>query len=172
MSRLQRHRRPILVAVLCALVGAAAGIAGTAAAPKQSKSAAAARDHRGGPHGRFHGPPVHVEAVVLNKAGDAFIKLTEDSGTVKSVDSNELTITEGFKDVTYKDVTLTIPSDATVMRNFNAAKLSDLKAGDRVHVESSSEGTNVFAVDPDQAPPRGPRGGHFRRGHGPDGPPF
>jgi hypothetical protein len=100
------------------------------------------------------GPPVHAEAVVLNKAGDGFVTLTTDSGKVKSVSGSDLTLTEGVGDVTYKDVTLTIPSGATVRRNFADAQLGDLKAGDFVHVASSSEGTEVFAVDPAARPPR------------------
>src|SRR4051794_20598408 len=160
------RRRTLIVVALCAAVGAAAGIAGTAASPKHSTPGTTFRTHGvrhfgHGPfgHGRFGGPPVHVEAVVLNRAGDKFITLTEDSGKVKSVSGNDLTITEAIGNVTYKDVTVTVPSDARVGRNFKDAKLSDLKQGDRVHVEQSSDGTNVFAVDPSTMPPR-PYGMH------------
>ena len=166
------RRRSLLIAALCAAVGAAAGIAGTAAAPKSRAThaprAAHFRDFHGGPGRPFGGPPVHVEAVVLNKAGDKFITATSDNGKVKSVSGNDLTITEGTKTVTYKDVTLTIPSDAKIRRNFDDAQLSDLKEGDFVHVDSSADGTFVFAVDPNAVPPRphdGPWGG------GPPGPP-
>lgn len=34
-----------------------------------------------------------------------------------------------------------------VYRNDSAAKLGDLRTGDRVHVSQSSEGTTVFAAD-------------------------
>ena len=160
------RRRSLIVVALCAAVGAAAGIAGTAASPKHNSNGDAAvrvhgmRHFGPGPgHGRFGGPPVHVEAVVLNKAGDKFITLTEDSGKAKSVSGNDVTITEAIGNVTYKDVTVSVPSDAKVMRNFKDAKLGDLKEGDRVHVEQSSDGTNVFAVDPSAMPPR-PYGMH------------
>jgi hypothetical protein len=102
---------------------------------------------------------VHAEAVVLNKAGDAFITETIDSGKLKSVSGNDVTITEAIGNVTYKDVTVSVPSDAKVSRNFKDAKLGDLKEGDRVHVEQSSDQTNVFAVDPSAMPPR-PYGMH------------
>jgi hypothetical protein len=169
------RRRSLIVVALCAAVGAAAGIAGTAASPKHGSQGTEIRAHgmRHFGHARFGGPPVHVEAVVLNRAGDKFITLTEDSGKVKSVSGNDMTITEGFGNVTYKDVTVTVPSDARVSRNFKDAKLSDVKAGDRVHVEQSSAGTNVFAVDPSAMPPR-PYGLHHDpdgRGAGPPPPP-
>ena len=86
------RRRYLLVTALCAAVGAAAGIAGTAAAPKQKAKSSAVRAHGLRHHGpgRFGGPPVHVEAVVLNKAGDKFINKeiktyadTPDLGLVK-----------------------------------------------------------------------------------------
>ena len=87
---------------------------------------------------------------MLNKAGKAFITETEDIGKVKSVSGDQLVITEGVKNVTYKDVTLTIPSNATVVRNFAKAQLSDLKTGDFVHVSQSSDGTFVLASDASQ----------------------
>jgi hypothetical protein len=165
------RRRTLIVVVLCAAVGAAAGIAGTAASPKHGAQGTTVRTHGfrhfgpGPGHGRFGGPPVHVEAVVLNRAGDKFITLTEDSGKLKSVSGNDLTITEGVGSVTYKDVTVSVPSDAKVFRNFQDAKLSDLKEGDRVHVEQSSDGTNVLAVDPSAMPAR-PYGIHHAGGVG------
>ena len=121
-------------------------IAGSAAAPS-SKAKKGNSTRHAGPLRGFHGPPVHANAVVLNKAGNGFITVTEDSGKVKSVSGDQLTITEGVGNVTYKDVTLTIPSNATVLRNFAKAALSDVKAGDFVHVSQSSEGTFVLATD-------------------------
>src|SRR4051812_14399561 len=118
------------------------------------------------------GPAVHAELVVPNKDGNGFITVTMDSGTVKSVNGDQVTITEGTDKATYKDATLTIPSDATVRRNFADAKLSDLKDGDHVHVSQSSEGTVVFAIDAaheDQRP--GPGWGHGAGRPGPYGGP-
>jgi hypothetical protein len=164
----------------CALVGAIGGIAGSAAAPSgKSQTQTTANGHKGwgpgrGGHPGFArgGPAVHGELVVPNKDGNGFVTVTMDSGKVKSLSGDQLTITEGTDKATYKDATLTIPTDATVRRNFADAKLSDVKEGDRVHVAQSSEGTFVFAVDDahqDQRP--GPGWGHGPGGPGPYGGP-
>jgi hypothetical protein len=142
-----------VVIVVCALVGAIAGIAGSAAAPSSSskKTPSSKLRFRGGPVGGpgfFHGgPAVHSEAVVPNKAGNGFITVTSDAGKVKSVSGNDLTIDESVGSVHYKDVTVTIPDDATVIRNHATAKLSDIKADDDVRVIASSEQTIVIAED-------------------------
>ncbi|MCW3015848.1 MAG: hypothetical protein JWO02_2940, partial [Solirubrobacterales bacterium] len=175
------------VSAVCALAGAGAGIAGSMAAPNKAKKRGTTTsasgttttkerpEGRGGPGRGFgRGPVVHAEAVVLNKAGKAYITQTLDNGLVKSVSGDELVITEGTTAVPYKDVTVKIASDATIQRNGKTAKLSDLKAGDQVHVAASSDGTSVFAADDTFRPrgrPGGPGGpgGPGRRGHG--GPP-
>jgi hypothetical protein len=100
---------------------------------------------------------------VLDKAGKAFITETEDSGTIASVSGRDVTIAEGIGAVTYKDVTITLPTDATIERNGKTATVDDLKAGDRIHVTRSSDGTSALAGDASWRP--GP-GGH-RDGHGP-----
>jgi hypothetical protein len=147
----------------CVAIGAAAGIVGASAAPS-SKSAQPAAPKllpygARGRHpglGRFRGgplgPAVHATAVVPNKAGTGFITVTEDMGIVQSVSGDKLTIKEAVGKLTYKTVTLSIPSGATVIRNFSTAALSALKSGDRVRVEQSSEGTDVFAVAPGAFP--------------------
>ncbi len=155
-------KRAALTAALCAVVGAIAGIAGSAAAPARHTAHAAANP--GGLHGRpafdMHGgPPVHADEVVLNRAGTAFITATEDSGTVNSVSGNGLSVKEGLPSVTYKTVSLSIPGDATVYRNFAKVALSAVKPGDRVHVNQSSDGTVVLAGE-DTMPPFGGRGFH------------
>jgi len=112
---------------------------------------------------------VHAQLVVLNRAGNAFITVTADNGTVKSVSGHDITIVEATGSVIYKDVTVTVPDNATVYRNGSAAKLGDLKAGDRVRISQSSEGSFVFAEDAqhEQSPPDG-----WHRGrHDGDGPP-
>lgn len=167
MNRKSRLVRLGAVIGLCALAGAVAGIAGSAAAPSSKTKQGTSTRHAGLRRG-FHGPPVHATAVVLNKAGNGFITVTEDSGKVKAVSGGQLTITEGVGNVTYKDVTLTIPSNATVMRNFAKAGIGDLKAGDFVRVSQSSEGTFVLAADSSHRPFGR---GHLRfRGGPPDGP--
>lgn len=149
--------RAAAIGALCAVVGASAGIAGSSAATAgKSASKSATASHLGRAAGLFGfagGPPVHSEAVVPNRAGDKFITVTTDAGTVKSVSGDQLTITEGTKTLTYKDVTVTIPSDATVYRNGSKAALSDLQAGDHVIVSRSSDGTFVGALDSKHRPP-------------------
>ena len=170
--------RTVMVGALCAVVGTGAGIAGGSAATSsksKSSSKSARFSHFGRPGGPFRlggGPPVHSEAVVPNKAGDKFITVTTDAGKVKSVSGDELTITEGTKTLTYKDVTLTIASDATVYRNGSKASLSDLKEGDHVLVSQSSDGTFVDAFDSEHRPPHpGPGGPGGPHGDRPPGPP-
>jgi hypothetical protein len=162
-----RLMRTTAIGATCAVLGTVAGIAGSSAATTGKPSGKTAQaSHRfdplGAPFPRGDGPPVHSEAIVPNKAGGAFITVTTDSGTVKSVPGDDLTITEGTKTLTYKDVTITIPSDATVYRNGAKAALGDLQAGDHVRVSRSSDGAFVGAFD-SQHQPR-PHGGPRGRG--------
>jgi hypothetical protein len=146
------------VALICAAAGAAAGISGGTAATTKSATAgpAAAHAHSATRDRMFerHGFAVHEVAVVLNKAGDGFLTVTSDSGTLQSVSGGQLTLKEAVGSVVYRTVTLTIPSDARVIRNFRSASLSDLRAGDRVRVSSSTEGTAVLADDGSVLPRR------------------
>ena len=143
------------VGAVCALVGATAGIAGSSASSsKPTKTAAAPAAIaagpgvllRFGPLADAAGPPVHSDTVVPNEKG-GFDTVTMDRGSFSSLSGNQLTITEGTKTATYKTVTLTIPSGATVHRNGEAAKLSDLKSGDTVMVMQSPKATVVAAND-------------------------
>ena len=109
---------------------------------------------------------VHSVSAQLNKAGTAFITVTTDQGTVTAISGNDITLHEGTKTVTYKDVTVTVPDGATVTRDDATASLSDIKVGDRVSISSSSDGTVVRATDPTYTP----TGGRFGHG-GPGGPP-
>jgi hypothetical protein len=161
----------------CAAVGAAGGIAGSAAAPSTSKSAKSAssssasrmagRPPRGGPGGP-RGRAVHAEEVVLDRAGKAFVTETEDSGKIASVSGRDVTITEGIGSVTYKDATITLPSDATIERNGKTATVDDLKVGDRIQVTRSSDGVSVRAGDASFRP--GPGRDGDRHGPPPGGP--
>jgi hypothetical protein len=158
MRRIKLPQMGVAIAV-CALVGALAGIAGSAAAPSKSskksgrtsKSAQrhlGARGHGGRPGLGFPGGPgVHSESVVLNKAGDGFITVTADAGKVKSVSGSDIAIDESVGSVHYKDVTVTVPGGATVIRNHAKAALSDIKADDAIRVIASSEQTIVIAED-------------------------
>ena len=143
------------VGAVCALVGATAGIAGSSASSsKPTKAAVASAAFANGPGVRFGfgpladaaGPPVHSDTVVPNEKG-GFDTVTMDRGSFSSLSGDRLTITEGTKTATYKTVTLTIPSSATVRRNGEAAKLSDLKSGDTVMVMQNPKATVVVAND-------------------------
>src|SRR3954447_13992231 len=167
--RLSTPKRALAAIAACALLGAGVGIAGAGAASthRTTNSSQTTRNANRPPDGMRGGPAVHEQEIRLNKAGTDFITATEDNGTVKSVSGSDLTITEAANGVTYKDVTITIPDGATIMRNGSTAQLSDLKSGDHVHVSQSSDGTVVLAGD-DSFRPDGP-GGH--RGPPPGGPP-
>jgi hypothetical protein len=166
--------RATAIGAVCALAGAGAGIAGSSAASSTSTSAKSAKTAKStaarraagfrGMGGPGHDHAVHAVETVLNRAGTAYITETEDNGTVKSVSGDEVTITEGTTAVPYKDVTVTIPSGATVERNGKTATVADLKAGDDIHVSVSSDGTDVHAHDASFTPARGGHGG-------PGGPP-
>jgi hypothetical protein len=142
------------VGVVCALAGGAAGIAASSASssrPTPVKPPGVVAEGIGpllglGPLADAAGPPVHSDAVVPNEKG-GFDTITMDRGRFSSSSGDQLTITEGSKTATYKTVTFTIPSDATVRRNGEAAKLSDLKAGDTVLVLQGPKGTVVAAHD-------------------------
>jgi hypothetical protein len=164
------------VVTVCAALGAAAGIAGSAAAPTKHSKAAGSGTYPGSAKGpgrpRFAGPPVHSESVVPNQNG-GFDTITMDRGAFDSVSGDQLTIKEGTKTATYKTVTLTIPSDATIRRNGAAAKLSDLQSGDEIFVLSGPPGTKVIAADAQHQDFRGGPGFGHRHGgwrHGPGGP--
>ena len=160
--RFTTPKRALAAIAACALLGAGLGIAGAGAATSTTKarsSQSTTTNANRPPDAMRRGMEVHAEEVVLNKAGDKFITETEDNGIVKSVSGSDLTITEGTKTVTYKDVTISIADGATIMRNGKTAQLSDLKAGDHVHVSQSSDGTTVLAGDDSFRPPHGGPGG-------------
>jgi hypothetical protein len=145
-----RVRRTVGIAGMCAVVGAAAGIAGSAAAPSGHRTfTTESGPGSGGIAIRFagSGPPVHSDVVIPNQAGTGFDTLTTDRGAFKSLSGDQLTITEGTKTATYKEVTLTIPADAKVYRNGASAHLGDLQSGDQVNVLRGPKGTLVDAAD-------------------------
>ena len=159
--------RTVAVGATCALAGGAAGIAGSSASTNHgAKWRAAHLTARAGAikpgmaigpgfaigiPGGGAGPPVHSESVVPNEKG-GFDTVTMDLGTFSSLSGEQLTITEGTKSATYKTVTLTIPGDASVYRNGEKARLSDIKSGDTVTVTQSPSGTMVNAFDAEHEP--------------------
>ena len=90
---------------------------------------------------------MHSEMVVPTRSGKDFETMTQDSGKVESISGNQLTITEGTEEATYKTVTVDIPGDAKVIRNGEAAELGDLQEGDQVDVSQSPQHNFVFASD-------------------------
>jgi hypothetical protein len=165
--------RTVAVGATCALVGAAAGIAGSSAATNHATKGRVGHSARSGAvkcgmaigpggiaigpgfmigvPGEAAGPPVHSELVVPNEKG-GFDTVTMDRGTFSALSGEQLTIAEGTESATYKTVTLTIPSDATVYRNGEKATLSDIKSGDTVTVVQSPSGTAVTAFDAEHEP--------------------
>jgi hypothetical protein len=165
------------VGAVCALAGSAIGIAGSSASSPAKPGpprlmfagprVAVAGPMLGfGPLSGAAGPPVHSDAIVPNEKG-GFDTVTMDRGSFTSLSGDQLTITEGTKSATYKTVTLTIPSSATVRRNGEKAELSDLKAGDEVTVMQSPNGTFVAAHDAQHPGPLAFRVGSQRPGEGP-----
>jgi hypothetical protein len=167
------HRRKriatIGIAAVCALTGAAAGIAQSSAAKTTAGkhlTHAGLAGVPGGPGGPGAmgggGMAVHSVDVVLDKAGTAYITETRDSGTVTAVDTTAGTITvkEGTSTVTYATPTITIPAGATVTLDGKTSSLEKLSDGDHVSISTSTEGTTVFATD----------SSFTRSGHGPGGP--
>src|SRR6185437_14209654 len=140
----------IAISVAAIAQGSSSGTTGSSSGTKTSASKASAGSTAAGrpPAGMMGdgaGPrgTVHSVSVVPDKAGTDFITVTSDSGTVQSVDSGAgtITIVEGTASATYKTVTLSVPSSATIVRNGKAASLGEIKAKDRVSVSSSSEAT-------------------------------
>jgi hypothetical protein len=135
-----RILRTIMVAALCGVIGAGAGIAGAGAHEGHGKGRHAKHFNRG-----FHlGGPVHADLVVPDRQG-GFKTITLDRGTVESVSGDQLTIKEGTPKATYKTITLTIPAAAKIKRNGDDAALSDLQAGDLVSVVTTGDKTFVKA---------------------------
>jgi hypothetical protein len=147
----------------CVAAGALGGLANSSAASKSAttKSTTAAPAGMAGGHDRG----VHSETVVLNRAGTAFETVVSDDGTLSAISGSTLTVREGTDSVTYKTVTISVPAAATVLRNGQTAKLTDLKVGDHVRIAVADDGSSVMANDSSFAPQ-----GHGHGGHG-DTPP-
>ena len=157
----------------CALVGAAGGIVGSAAAPgsdseadSKSGSKAERHRHRHGFRLGLGGPPVHSEAVVPNSDGDGFETVTTDRGKVRAVSGSTLSVTTGTDETDYRDVSIEVGENAVVHRNGRKAERSALKAGDHVHVLQGPNRTYVMAQDAATAKRMRDRVRRFRPGDG------
>jgi hypothetical protein len=150
MRLLKRHYKLVALAASCVALGAAvSAIASAGAATPASgttSTASSAATHRHGRLGlarRAFGGAVQGSLVVHTKSG--FATVTFERGVVKSVSGNQLILTERTKKAVYKDVTLTIPSNATVRVNRQKATLGELKSGQHVTVLSAPKRTRVNA---------------------------
>ena len=148
MTYLRKHLKLVAVAAACAAIGAAAsaiataGATGTGTGTTTTSTAKAARVHVGGARALAR-RAVHADAVVAT--GSGFATVTIDRGFVQSVSGQQLTIREGTQKATYKTVTVTIPSSATVRDNRRTSSLSALTAGQRVAVVQGPQRTWVIA---------------------------
>jgi hypothetical protein len=186
-----RLTRTTAVAAICAMAGATAGIAGVAAAPSKNSSSASksakskkssskdtARNRaqrRGGPGGpriAFRGPGIHSEMVVPNQDGTGFDTVIMDSGRVESVEGNTITVKQGTDKATWKTQAIDVGAEAKVVRNHDDAKVSDIKAGDHVHIVRGPRGNSVHAVDEATRKAMEERRAQFggRHRHAPGGP--
>ncbi len=159
----QKMLVPVLgVCAVCALAGAAvSGVASSSAATRSTAAAATTQTGfgpggpGGGPGGgRGHGGPgggpggggIHSERVVADSDGEGFVTVTSDRGTLTKLVGSTLTIKEGTADETYDTVEVAAKGTVTVVRNGATSKLSALKVGDHVSVETDGSTTRVFAA--------------------------
>lgn len=144
-----RHSRSLIVGLSCAGLATGAGAIATAGASTGHATGHAARgDHSGPPPGPpplagLTGQAVHGQVVVPTKTG--FATVTFDRGVVKSVDGQQLEITEGTKTNTYQTVTVTVPANAIVRNDGSKSSLADVSAGEHVTVIQGPEKTCVLA---------------------------
>jgi hypothetical protein len=149
MRLLKRHYRLVVLAAGCVALGAAvsaitsAGAATPAPGTTSTASSAAAHARRLGLGRRLLAGSVQGSLVVHARSG--WVTVTFERGVVDSVSHNNLTITERTKKAVYKNVTLTIPSEAIVRDNRHRATLGQLKSGQHVLVLNGPNRTWVIA---------------------------
>lgn len=142
MTFLRKHFKLLTIGVTCATAGIGAGAIATAGAAGTSTTSTAT-PHAASGRGLIARRAIQGDVVVATKTG--FATVTFNRGFVQSVNGQQLTIREGTKRATYKTVTLTIPSDAKVRDNGQAATLSQLTSGQRVGVVQGPKVTRVIA---------------------------
>ena len=150
MRVLKRNYKLVAVAASCVALGAAvsaiasAGAATPASGTTSTASGAAAHHRgRGGLARRAFAGAVQGSLVVHTKSG--FGTVTFERGVVSSVSGNQLTITERTKKAVYKNVTVTIPSNARIRVNRQKGTFGQLKSGQHVTVVSAPKRTVVVA---------------------------
>jgi hypothetical protein len=149
MSFLRNHSRVLLIAAICAVLGAGASAIATAGASSGSApvKGAGALGKRGLRRGalRMLARSVHGTLVVPTRTG--FANVTFDRGSVLSVSGQQVTIAEGTKKATYKTITLTIPEAAVVRDNGKKTALRNVKPAQRVIVVQAPKRTFVIVHD-------------------------
>jgi hypothetical protein len=151
VTYLRKHLKLVTVAAACVAIGAAGSAIATAGAASSgttttSSTTAKVPRMRGVGARVLARRAVHANVVVATKSG--FETVTVDRGFVQSVSGQQLTIREGTKKATYKTVTLTIPTNATVRDNRQTSPLSALTDGQRVLVAQAPQRTWVIARTP------------------------
>jgi hypothetical protein len=153
MSFIRRHLQLTAVGVCCIAIGAGAGVVGTAAAASSQPAHVSSHPHRRGSHApaipRFARRAVHGDLIVGTKHG--FVTVSFDRGYVDSVAGQQLTISEGTRETTYKTITVDVPSDARVRDNGRRSTLAELTRGQRVIVIHAPKRTLVIAHTPKTA---------------------
>jgi hypothetical protein len=155
MKSLCKHSRLFMIGVSCLAIGAgASAIANAGAASPTNARVPLHQLWAGRGLARLRGEglrlvarrAVHGDLVVWTTKG--FVTVTFDRGAVSSVSGQQLTITEGIANATYRQVTLSVPSSAIVRDNGQQATLSQLQHGQRVIVVQTPGGTFVIAHTP------------------------
>jgi hypothetical protein len=146
MSHLRKNTKLIVVAVCCIALGAGVSAIASAGAASTHPATDAHHGLRFKRLGRFARRAVQGDVIVATKTG--FASVSFERGKVDSVSGQQLTITEGTKQRSYKTVTLTVPSTAKVRDNRHAASLSALAPGQRVIVLQAPKRTFVIAHTP------------------------
>ena len=148
---LRRYWKLGVIGLSCAAIGVgASAIASAGAATSGSQagtSASVAAKHKAAgalSRRRLLARAVHGELVVPTRSG--FVTVTLDRGVVQSVNSQQLTLTEGTA-ATHRTVTLTIPAGARVRDNGKQVTLADVTAGQRALVVHGPKRTLVVAHD-------------------------
>lgn len=149
-----RLLKTVAVGGACAAIGAGASALASAGAAPSKPAGAHAGKHQG-KHGRSRRGvarvlrrAVHVSAVVAApRTRSGFATVTLDRGTVTAVGSKSITLREGTVKHAYRTVTLTLPANAKVRDNRHAAKLSDVRPGQKAIVVQVPKRTLVRAHD-------------------------
>ncbi len=129
----------------CAVVGAGAGILGSAGAATSGAATHSSKARTTAGRGLLK-RAVHVDAVVP-AGGGRFATVTIDRGVVVSVTGDQLVLREGTRKTAFKTVTLTVPAAAIVHDNRALSTLSAVKPGQIARVFAGPRQTRVNAHD-------------------------